>query len=120
MQTMMGEEDFEIPSFTVASHDPTTWNQGGNEFNVGGKIPFLSGGINIHGGGNAFINQSGFGGTPFNLTNIQGSRNEFNVGGGGRTSAGRASGESASGGRISGGRALSGGRTSGRGRGGNA
>ncbi|MCI43170.1 hypothetical protein A2U01_0064407, partial [Trifolium medium] len=28
LQTMM-EEDFEIPGFTNASHDPAAWNQGG-------------------------------------------------------------------------------------------
>ncbi|CAJ2650620.1 unnamed protein product [Trifolium pratense] len=74
-------EDFEIPGFTNASHDPVAWNQGGEN-------PFVSGGINIQGGGNTFINQRGGGGTPFNLGNIQGGINEFNVGGGRRTSSG--------------------------------
>ncbi|PNX54428.1 hypothetical protein L195_g048047 [Trifolium pratense] len=86
---MMGE-DFEIPAFTNASHDPAAWNQGG-------KNPFVSGGVNIQGGGNAFINQSGGGGTPFNLGNIHGGRNKFNVGDGGRASAARESAGSAPG-----------------------
>ncbi|GAU45484.1 hypothetical protein TSUD_191030 [Trifolium subterraneum] len=90
LQTLIGDEDLEISGFTNATHD-------GAAFNQGGEIPVSSSGINnIQDVGTAFINQSGGGGiTLFNLTSFQGGPNEFNVSGGGRTSA-----KSASGGRT--------------------
>jgi DNA mismatch repair ATPase MutL len=93
LQTLIGDEDLEIPGFTNATHDGAS----GSGIN------------NIQDVGTAFVNQSGGGGiTPFNLTSFQGGPNEFNVSGG-RTSA-----RSTSGGRTSS-RGASGGRTRGRG-----
>ncbi|GAU45841.1 hypothetical protein TSUD_175400 [Trifolium subterraneum] len=93
LQTLIGDEDLEIPGFTNATHDGAS----GSGIN------------NIQDVGTAFVNQSGGGGiTPFNLTSFQGGPNEFNVSGR-RTSA-----RSASGGRTSS-KGASGGRTRGRG-----